>query len=84
DYVTALDGYFKNVREKDVIFSFEKCHLILDEMICAGTIIEFQPERAVQRFRDKNSSQDSISSAKETYQKATQAFGSFISSFTKK
>ena len=39
-YVEALDLYFGNVCELDIIYNFEKAHFILDEMIMGGEIIE--------------------------------------------
>ena len=39
-YVEALDLYFGNVCELDIIYNFEKAHFILDEMIMGGDIIE--------------------------------------------
>ena len=39
-YVEALDLYFGNVCELDIIYNFEKAHFILDEMIMGGEIME--------------------------------------------
>ncbi|KAL6940055.1 hypothetical protein ACO0QE_003938 [Hanseniaspora vineae] len=40
-YVEALDSYFGNVRELDIIFNFEKAYHIMHEMFsCNGSILE--------------------------------------------
>ena len=38
--VEALDRYFGNVCELDVIFNFERVHVIVDEILMAGQIQE--------------------------------------------
>jgi len=38
--VEALDRYFGNVCELDVIFNYERVHVILDEMLMAGEMQE--------------------------------------------
>jgi len=38
--VEALDQYFGNVCELDVIFNFERVHTIIDELLMAGHIQE--------------------------------------------
>lgn len=38
--VEILDKYFKGVCELDLIYNLEKAHIIVDEMICNGHIIE--------------------------------------------
>lgn len=35
-----LDAYFGNVCELDLVFSFNKCYEILDEMVTAGELME--------------------------------------------
>jgi AP-1 complex subunit sigma 1/2 len=39
-YVTALDMYFGNVCELDIIFNFDKAYQLLDELLCTGEIQE--------------------------------------------
>lgn len=39
-YYLALDQYFGNVCELDVIFNFERVHTIIDELLMAGHIQE--------------------------------------------
>ncbi|KAF8822445.1 clathrin adaptor complex small chain family protein [Cardiosporidium cionae] len=38
--VEALDKYFENVCELDIMFNLEKAHIILDEMVVNGCIVE--------------------------------------------
>ena len=38
--VETLDKYFGNVCELDIMFSLEKAHFILDEMVSNGQIVE--------------------------------------------
>jgi len=38
--VETLDKYFENVCELDIMFSLEKAHFILDEMLQCGQIVE--------------------------------------------
>ena len=40
DSFEALDKYFGNVCELDVIFNFERVHAIIDELLMAGQIQE--------------------------------------------
>eukprot|EP00770_Monocercomonoides_exilis_P003203 MONOS_3182.1-p1 / transcript=MONOS_3182.1 / gene=MONOS_3182 / organism=Monocercomonoides_exilis_PA203 / gene_product= Adaptor protein complex 3 (AP-3), sigma subunit / transcript_product= Adaptor protein complex 3 (AP-3), sigma subunit / location=Mono_scaffold00072:145209-145888(-) / protein_length=154 / sequence_SO=supercontig / SO=protein_coding / is_pseudo=false len=40
NYVECLDNAFHNVCELHLIFNHEKCYAILDEIICAGLILE--------------------------------------------
>ncbi|ORZ31593.1 AP complex, mu/sigma subunit [Catenaria anguillulae PL171] len=39
-YVTALDGYFGNVCELDIIFQFQTAYHILDELVICGEQVE--------------------------------------------
>eukprot|EP00124_Ichthyophonus_hoferi_P003031 Ihof_evm2s238 gene=Ihof_evmTU2s238 len=39
-FVETLDRYFDNVCELDLIFSSEKVHQILDEIIMGGMVVE--------------------------------------------
>ena len=38
--VETLDRYFENVCELDIMFNIEKAHIILDEMVANGYIVE--------------------------------------------
>lgn len=48
-FVEALDMYFGNVCELDLIFNFHKAYYILDELLIAGELQE-PSKRAVGRF----------------------------------
>jgi len=39
-FVETLDGYFNNVCELDIMFSIEKVHMILDEMVIDGVLMD--------------------------------------------
>jgi hypothetical protein len=39
-YVETLDVYFGKVCELDLIFNFNKCYEVLDEVFCAGCLME--------------------------------------------
>ncbi|KAF8203156.1 AP complex, mu/sigma subunit [Pholiota molesta] len=43
-YVEALDKYFGNVCEMDLIFNFQKAYAILDELFAAGEMLETSKE----------------------------------------
>ncbi|XP_065176569.1 uncharacterized protein LOC135806326 [Sycon ciliatum] len=45
--VETFDRYFNNVCELDIMFNLEKAHLILDEMIMNGQILETNKTRAL-------------------------------------
>lgn len=38
--VETLDWHFGNVCELDIMFHLDQVHLILDEMVCNGCIVE--------------------------------------------
>mmetsp|Transcript_4090 Transcript_4090/g.16401 ORF Transcript_4090/g.16401 Transcript_4090/m.16401 type:complete len:147 (-) Transcript_4090:103-543(-) len=38
--VESLDKYFGNVCELDIMFQLEKAHMILDEMVMGGSLVE--------------------------------------------
>merc|ERR1712178_47695 len=38
--VETLDKYFENVCELDIMFNLDKAHIILDEMVLDGCIVE--------------------------------------------
>jgi len=50
-FVEALDKYFGNVCELDLIFNFHKAYFILDELLLAGELQE-PSKRAVNRVID--------------------------------
>ena len=64
-YVEALDLYFGNVCELDIIYNFEKAHFILDEMIMGGEIMETSNRVIVQNVvnsdRHEEDEQNAIS-----------------------
>ena len=39
-FVEVLDAFFGNVCELDLVFSFNKCYEILDEIVTAGELME--------------------------------------------
>jgi AP-1 complex subunit sigma 1/2 len=47
-YVEALDRYFGNVCELDLVFNFHKAHYVLDELVVGGELAE-PSRRAVAR-----------------------------------
>ena len=71
-YVMALNAYFPEVREKEIINNFNQCNYILNEFICAGMIVTTDSQSALQRFREKNKIEISELSTKETVHKAGQ------------
>jgi AP-1 complex subunit sigma 1/2 len=50
--VQALDGYFGNVCELDIIFGFEKAYLLLDEMFLGGELIQQNYRAVVKSVKD--------------------------------
>jgi len=49
--VEILDHYFSRVRELDIMFNLEKIHMIVDEMVCNGYIIETSKIRILQPIK---------------------------------
>ncbi|KAF4102288.1 AP-4 complex subunit sigma-1 isoform X2 [Onychostoma macrolepis] len=45
NFVEVLDKYFSRVSELDIMFSLDKVHIILDEMILNGHIVETNKNR---------------------------------------
>ncbi|KAF1802850.1 putative clathrin assembly protein small subunit [Mucor lusitanicus] len=45
--VECLDHYFEKVTELDLVFNLEKVHMIIDEMIVQGLIVETNQERVL-------------------------------------
>ena len=45
--VETLDRYFENVCELDIMFGIEKAHMIIDEMIMDGHMVETNRSRAL-------------------------------------
>lgn len=43
--VEVLDEYFKGVCELDIMYNLDKLHIIIDEMICNGYIVETSKPR---------------------------------------
>lgn len=39
-FVETLDSCFQNVCELDLIFHMDKIHFVLDELVCAGLVLE--------------------------------------------
>ncbi len=50
-FVEALDIYFTNVCELDIIFNFHKCYYILDEMILAGEVQEHSKQNVLKAIK---------------------------------
>mmetsp|Transcript_27859 Transcript_27859/g.54863 ORF Transcript_27859/g.54863 Transcript_27859/m.54863 type:complete len:159 (+) Transcript_27859:64-540(+) len=56
--VETLDKYFENVCELDLMFSIERAHFILDEMVMNGKIVEtcknniLRPLRMMDKFKE--------------------------------
>ncbi|XP_012368402.1 AP-4 complex subunit sigma-1 [Octodon degus] len=40
NFVEVLDAYFSQVSELDIMFNLDKVHIILDEMVLNGCIVE--------------------------------------------
>ncbi|KAJ8291153.1 hypothetical protein GJAV_G00021990 [Gymnothorax javanicus] len=47
NFVEVLDKYFSRVSELDIMFNVEKVHIILDEMILNGYIVETNKTRVL-------------------------------------
>lgn len=45
NFVEVLDKYFSRVSELDIMFNLDKVHIILDEMILNGHIVETNKNR---------------------------------------
>eukprot|EP01110_Echinostelium_bisporum_P003310 TRINITY_DN18082_c0_g1_i1.p1 TRINITY_DN18082_c0_g1~~TRINITY_DN18082_c0_g1_i1.p1 ORF type:complete len:143 (-),score=8.24 TRINITY_DN18082_c0_g1_i1:30-458(-) len=50
-YVEVLDSNFENVCELDIMFNLEKAHIILDEMITNGHIVETKESQVNKMYR---------------------------------
>ncbi|KAI7906615.1 AP complex, mu/sigma subunit [Cokeromyces recurvatus] len=46
-FVECLDQYFEKVTELDLVFNIEKVHIIMDEIILKGLILETNQERVL-------------------------------------
>ena len=81
-YVEALDLYFGNVCELDIIFNFEKAHFILDEMIMGGEIIETSNRVIVRSVvnsdRHEEDEQNAISWKRQTNWNAISSYQEII------
>ncbi len=51
-FVEVLDAYFGNVCELDLVFSFNKCYEILDEMVTAGELMESSKATILNRVEE--------------------------------
>lgn len=51
-YVEALDGFFGNVCELDIVFQFQKAYYVLDELLIAGELEE-SSKRTVLRLMEQ-------------------------------
>lgn len=54
--VEVLDKYFEGVCELDIMFNLEKVHIIVDEMICDGFIVETSKVRILAPLKVMDSS----------------------------
>ena len=52
-FVEALDRFFPNVCELDLIFNFETLHAVLGEMIVGGVVVETGLEKVVRGVREQ-------------------------------
>ncbi|KAG5519695.1 hypothetical protein PMAC_001851 [Pneumocystis sp. 'macacae'] len=64
-YVEALDRYFGNVCELDIIFNFPKAYFILDELIMAGEMQE-SSRKAILKTISQQDTQEDIEKAEDT------------------
>jgi len=46
--VKCLDLYFESVSELDIMFNIEKAHIILDEMVTDGQVVEMNPRNVLE------------------------------------
>jgi len=53
-YVLALDKYFENVCELDIIYGFDQAYYIMDEFIMAGEIQETSTKTMLKHIYDQN------------------------------
>ncbi|KNC54143.1 AP-2 complex subunit sigma [Thecamonas trahens ATCC 50062] len=49
-FVEALDAFFGNVCELDLVYNFWKCYAVLDEIVLAGEIMETSKETVLSRL----------------------------------
>eukprot|EP00004_Rigifila_ramosa_P014948 TRINITY_DN3443_c0_g1_i1.p1 TRINITY_DN3443_c0_g1~~TRINITY_DN3443_c0_g1_i1.p1 ORF type:complete len:153 (+),score=37.85 TRINITY_DN3443_c0_g1_i1:29-460(+) len=54
-YVETLDQYFENVCELDIVLHLDKAHIILDEMVMNGCIVETNKPNILGLLRTLNS-----------------------------
>ncbi|MCJ1350046.1 MAG: Sigma-adaptin 3A [Icmadophila ericetorum] len=52
-FVEALDRFFENVCELDLIFNFETLHAVLGEMIVGGVVVETSLDKVVRGVREQ-------------------------------
>lgn len=47
-FVEALDSYFSSVCELDIMFNLDRAHLILDELLLCGDVVETSKRRLLE------------------------------------
>lgn len=52
-FVEALDRFFENVCELDLIFNFETLHAVLGEMIVGGVVVETSLDKVVRGVKEQ-------------------------------
>jgi AP-4 complex subunit sigma-1 len=45
--VETLDRYFSNVCELDIMFNIDKAHMLIDEIVVNGCVVETNPKRVM-------------------------------------
>merc|ERR1719401_623773 len=51
-FVQVLDACFENVCELDLIFHFDRCNYILDEIVMSGMVLETSADLVVQAIQE--------------------------------
>ncbi|XP_008785682.1 AP-3 complex subunit sigma [Phoenix dactylifera] len=51
-FVETLDRCFKNVCELDIVFNFNKMHMLLDEIIFGGQVLETSSEQVLKAVEE--------------------------------
>ncbi|KAI7870209.1 adaptor-related protein complex 4 sigma 1 subunit [Spinellus fusiger] len=47
NWVEAMDSYFEKVTELDIIFNLQKVHMLIDEIVLYGSLVETNQERVL-------------------------------------
>lgn len=55
-FVQVLDVYFAGVTEKHIITEFHKLHLVLQQMVCNGSVVETNVKNVLEPLRAFDSS----------------------------